>query len=145
VITVVLDANVLASGFAGFLLPASTPGELLRRWRQRAFDLVLSEHILAELERTLTDPYFRRRLGDEQIAADLSLLRRAVPMVSPVAGVSCVASHAEDDVVLATAMAVQPAYLITGDAQLQKLRRYREVIILSPRAFLDLLNTQQPT
>ena len=60
---VVLDTNVLASGFIGEDKPDSTPGELVRRWRAQAFTLVVSEHILTELADTLTDPYFTRRLS----------------------------------------------------------------------------------
>ncbi|MCA9876778.1 MAG: PIN domain-containing protein [Thermomicrobiales bacterium] len=57
----VLDTNVLVSGFIGADNPASTPGELIRRWRAKAFELVVSEHILSELADTFTDPYFARR------------------------------------------------------------------------------------
>ncbi len=61
-IDVVLGANVLASGFAGVRRPNSTPGELVRRWWQRAFRLVVSDHIIAEIGRTLSKPYVRRQL-----------------------------------------------------------------------------------
>jgi len=57
VIVAVLDTNVLASGFIGEDKPDSTPGELVRRWRAKAFGLVISEHILAELAETFTDSY----------------------------------------------------------------------------------------
>ena len=40
---------------------------------------------------------------------------------------------------LATAVSAQADYLVTGDIQLQKLGTYGGVTILSPRAFLDLL------
>ena len=58
---VVLDANVLASGFAGFTSQSSTPGELLRRWRRDEFAVVYSSSLLDELEKTLGKPYFRQR------------------------------------------------------------------------------------
>ena len=61
-IVAVLDTNVLASGVAGIAREESTPGDLLRRWRAKAFTLVVSEPILTELVRTLTNPYFRSRL-----------------------------------------------------------------------------------
>jgi len=63
VIVAVLDTNVLASGFIGEDKLDSTPGELVRRWRVKSFTLVVSEHILAELADTFTDPYFTRRLS----------------------------------------------------------------------------------
>lgn len=38
----VLDANAFASGVLGARRPESTPGEIFRRWRARAFLLVTS-------------------------------------------------------------------------------------------------------
>lgn len=69
-IAAVLDTNVLVSGFVGEDKPASTPGELIRRWRAKAFELIVSEHILAELADTLSDPYLVRRLSVEAISCD---------------------------------------------------------------------------
>jgi hypothetical protein len=40
VITAVFDTNVLASGFMGVPKPASTTGELLRRWHDDAFPFI---------------------------------------------------------------------------------------------------------
>jgi hypothetical protein len=44
------------------------PGAILRTWRAASFELVTSEHILAELPATLRRPYFQRRITDEQLA-----------------------------------------------------------------------------
>lgn len=49
-ISVVLDANILVSG----TVTASTPpGQILNAWHDGQFELVISTHILDELERTL--------------------------------------------------------------------------------------------
>ena len=53
--------------------------------------------------------------------------------------VSGVATHSEDDVVLATALSARVDFLVTGDGKLQKLATYHGVCIVSPRQFLDLL------
>lgn len=138
----VLDTNVLASGFAGFLNPDSIPGGLLRRWQAGQFDLVASDHILGELVRALQKPYFRRRLTAEQIARAHSSLRRRARLTSLTVQVQGVATHAEDDVVLATAVSGQVDYLVTGDADLQRVGAYRGITILSPRAFLNVLQEE---
>jgi hypothetical protein len=73
VIRAVLDTNALASDLAGLELRTSVPGIILARWLAGAgagpFELVVSTHILAELERTLTKPYFRTRRLLTQIEA----------------------------------------------------------------------------
>jgi hypothetical protein len=44
-----------------------------------------------------------------------------------------VATHPEDDLILATALSGAADYLITGDSKLQKLGTFQSVTILSPR------------
>jgi len=136
VIVAILDTNVLVSGF---VRAQSVPGELLRRWRSGAFALVTSTSILREVERTFRTPYFRERLSDELIAADLTLLRTEAGIAPLTHAVSGVATHPEDDLVLAAAVSAEVDYLVTGDRQLLKLGTYQGVGIVSPRAFLDCL------
>ena len=138
-IVAVLDTNVLASGVAGIAREESTPGELLRRWRAMAFTLIVSEPILTELARTLTNPYFRNRLSTADIEAALARLQtdaRIQPVTVHVAGV---ATHPEDDLILATALSSGARYLVTGDKPLLERGAYRTTRILSPRSFLEVL------
>ncbi len=138
-IVAVLDTNVLASGFIGEDKPDSTPGELIRRWRTKAFTLVISEHILAELADTFTDPYFTRRLSASAIAAALDSLHLDATLQPIKVDVAGVASHAEDDVVLATALSAGASYLVTGDRRLLELGIYGATDLLTPREFLARL------
>ncbi len=141
-ISAVLDTNVLVSGLIGEDKPPSTPGELIRRWRAKAFELVISEHILSELADTLNDPYFVRRLSVEAIAETFEALQidaTIQPITVPVSGT---ASHAEDDVVIATALSAQCKYLVTGDRRLQDRVAYRGTLLISPRQFLEVLDSE---
>jgi uncharacterized protein len=138
----VLDTNTLASGFVGVLRPTSTPGELLRLWRGGRFQMLISEHIHTELTHTFEDAYFRRRLTDEERASALAALRQEATIVRITVRVQGVATHPEDDLVLATAVSVPAQYLVTGDTKLQRLRTYRGVKIVSPREFLEILGAE---
>jgi putative PIN family toxin of toxin-antitoxin system len=136
---VLLDTNVLASGLAGLHRPDSTPGELLRRWRAQQLTLVVSDHLLAELARTLTAPYFAARIRPAQTQTLLSALRQQTeltPITHPVTGV---ATHPEDDLILAAARSAQVPYLVTGDRDLLALGQVATTTILTPRAALTLL------
>jgi uncharacterized protein len=139
VIRAVLDANVLASGIAAIRLPASTPGELIRRWRGRAFTLIVSDVILDETRRTLAKPYFQQYLKPAQAEGAIRFVRAKAERALITVEVSGVATHPEDDRILATAVSAKVRYLVTGDNQLQALRRYRGISIVSPRVFLTLL------
>ncbi len=138
-IRAVLDTNVLASGFVGYAHPDSTPGELLRLWSYAAFTLIVSEPILVELERTLSEPYFARRLPRELRAEDIALLRTEATVVEITRSVVGVATHREDDLIIATALSAHAEFLVTGDRPLLKLASYGDVEVVSPRAFLDVL------
>jgi predicted nucleic acid-binding protein len=53
---VVLDCNVFVSAL---LSSDGTPAQILERWADGAFDLIISPLLLAELERVLSRPKFR--------------------------------------------------------------------------------------
>ena len=110
-IRAVLDTNVLASGFVRSN-PQAAPVQLLDAWRAQRFELIYSEEILSELERTLRSPYFARRLSDEQIEQDLLLLSDEAAFTQITASVSGVATHPEDDLILATALSASADYLV---------------------------------
>jgi putative PIN family toxin of toxin-antitoxin system len=140
--TVVLDTNVLASGLTGFRNPSSTVAQILHLWRAGWFTLITSEPILTELSHTLQRPYFRQRLTLKQISGAMNLLKSEsaiTPMTTQVQGI---ATHPEDDLILATAISANAAYLVTGDTKLARLGRYKAVTILSPRRFLETLKQE---
>ena len=137
---VVLDANVLAPAFVN---PAAAAGRLVELWRDGAFELVVSEPILAELRRTYQDPYYARRVTPEQVEAVLALLRAEATVVPLTVAVTGVATHPEDDLVLAAAASAGADYLVTHDKQLLKIGRFQGVTILSPRDVLTLLEQRE--
>ena len=137
-IRAVLDVNVLASGS---LKAPTPPGLLLDIWQAGSFRLIISEHILTNLQRALAKTYFRRRLTAAETNAFLALLRQEATLVPITALVQGVAPDAEDDLVLATALSGQANYLVTGDAAFRDLRTYRGIRIVSPRVFLGILTS----
>ena len=130
---VTLDANVLAPGFTSH---GSASAQLIDLWRSDVFDLVLSEHVLQELARTLTDRYFAARLPRDDAAAVITLLSANAIVTELIVEVRGVATHPEDDAVLATALSGQATILCTRDKQLLRLRAYQGVAILSPGELL---------
>ena len=138
---ITLDANVLAPGFTSH---GSASSRLIDLWRSGAFALVLSEHVLQELARTLTDPYFASRLPYEEATAILTLLSAKATLTELTIEVSGVATHPEDDLVLSTALSGQATILCTRDKQLLKLGSYQGVAILSPGELVARLQNEVP-
>ena len=141
VVRAVLDTNVLISGLARLDAWASVPGDILRRWLDDEFELIVSPDILAELDRTWSKPYFRSHRSLPHVVGAEGAVRALAKVVLPSTTVSGVAPHPEDDLVLAAAVSAEADYLVTGDKRFQALGSYAGVTLLSPRAFLDILET----
>jgi putative PIN family toxin of toxin-antitoxin system len=143
VIRVVLDANVIVSGALGLDEDASPPVRILGAWQRGEIEVLVSDPLIAEVERTLAIPYFASRVGPDRAGWTAERLRRFGTYVEIAIYVAGIASHPEDDLILATAVSGRADYLVTGDAQLQKLAHYHSIPILSPRAFLPVLDQQE--
>jgi len=102
VIRVVLDATTIVAAVPAS--PGGTLAALMDHWRAGAFGLVVSEHLLAEVGRAWTKPYWKARLDPNQIAQALALLRQEAEVIPVTTEVVGVATHPEDDVILATAV-----------------------------------------
>lgn len=135
-IRAVFDANVIVSGFAG---RAGAPVALIDAWRSGAFQLVISDYILDEVDRAWLKPYFRQRFPPGRRLQVLRMLRRRAEVISAATPVHGVAPHRHDDPILSAAISANVDYLVTGDYELLSVRRFMQVDILRPDAFLALL------
>jgi putative PIN family toxin of toxin-antitoxin system len=68
---VVLDSNVYVSAL---LAPTGSPAQVLERWADGEFDVIVSPLLLGELERVLRRPKFAKSIPAIQIDALLSAL-----------------------------------------------------------------------
>lgn len=138
-ISAVLDANVLVSGF-----PASrgAPAEIIAAWFAGEFELVLSEHILEGTARAWSKPYYKERYTRSEVRDVLALLRVESHLVVPVTTIHGVCEDEEDDLVLATAVAGDVPFLVSGDKGMLALGHYHGITILTPRDFLSVLDDE---
>jgi putative PIN family toxin of toxin-antitoxin system len=137
---VVLDTNIPASGAIAL---AGTLASVIDAWHSGEFRLITSQSILLELERTFEKPYFRQRLTPEQCSRFTALLQRRATFTQFTVQVQGVATHPEDDLIIATAVSARADYLVTGDTKFQDLGTYQGVAILSPREFLEILAAEE--
>lgn len=140
-ISAVLDTNILASGTVTAVTP---PGQILDRWRDGQFELVVSEHIIDELERTLNKPYFQKHLTSSVSTAFIDLLQNKATIIPITVKVKSIATHPEDDLVIAAAVSGKADYLVTGDGPLLRKvgKSYKGVTLISPKDFLEVLKKQ---
>jgi putative PIN family toxin of toxin-antitoxin system len=120
-VKVVIDTNVLLSGL---MSPHGAPGKVVAAWREARFDLALSIEQLGEIGRVLTYPKIRRvlRWDDSRIEQFLKQLYIRAEVVGPSDTVVEVPGDPDDEPILATLVASRADVLVSGDAQLLKLR-----------------------
>lgn len=126
---VVLDTNVLLAAFGTRGLCEGLLDVCLE-----FHELVLSRHILDELERHLTGKFKmpKRRAGEI-----VRFLREECEMVEPAAVAKGVVKDQDDLPVLGTAVAGKVDVLVTGDRELLALGSIEGTAILSPRAVYE--------
>ena len=130
---VVLDTNVLVSAL---LKRDGVPGRLLQSVWDGTLDLVLSEALLTELRDVLRYPKIRKRLVANSIEVELFL--ELLPFFTIQVDLSGIKvprpRDAADAMVLATFVAGQADWLVSGDEDLLVLAD--QYPILTPAAFV---------
>lgn len=141
-ISAVLDTNILVSGT---LTTTTPPGKILNAWRAGQFELIISAHILDELERTLQKPYFQNNLTSQAISNFVDLLQNETTITPITLKIQGVATHLEDDLILATAVSAKADYLVTGDGPLLAKvgNSYQGITLVTPKHFLQILQEQK--
>lgn len=126
----VLDTNIVISGF----LWRKAPRQLIDAAVEGSIELVTSAPLIDELRRVISRPKFARKLAERGVSINSLVERyaRLAVMVKPAQILRTVISDADDDSVLACALAAQVDLIVSGDAHLLNLKRYHGMRILSP-------------
>lgn len=133
----VLDVNVL---IAALLSPTGAPAQLVLRWLGGEFELVVSERLLAELERALAYPKVRARVASDDAAEFVSFLQQTAVMGSDAPAAPRRSIDPGDDYLLASAEG-EDAMVVSGDRHLLELAD--RFPVRSARHFLEMLETRR--
>ena len=135
---VVLDANVYVSAL---IRPQGPPGQIIMRFLENSFEIVLSPAIVEETVRAFSYPkvrkYIHAGVDPELWFEDVILLAQFVAGDYELEGVSV---DADDDKYFAAAVEVRATMIVTGDPDLLTVKEFRGIRIATPRVFLDLLS-----
>jgi putative PIN family toxin of toxin-antitoxin system len=129
----VLDPNVL---IAALLSRSGAPARLVSHWLAGAFELVVSETLLAELKRALRYPKLRAHISPAQAAGFVALLR-ADAILAPDPPTPRSRSADPDDNYLPALAESRNAVLVSGDQHLLVLADVLPV--MTTRAFLETI------
>lgn len=133
----VLDTNVFVSAFLS-RNPSSPTQELIRRWLDGEFTLLVSEALVDEL----TEKLLERKISDDRVMEFLMLLIRLAEWVEvPSESIrAAVQEDPEDDLILACAVVGKAGFLVTYDSHFDSLSgNFEGVQILRAVPFLKTL------
>jgi putative PIN family toxin of toxin-antitoxin system len=140
----VLDTNILISRY---LSPHAAPSHIFGRWRLDAFELVVTEPILAEYQEVLSYDRLRRvhRLSDEEISSIVEDFREFATVVEPNKRLHVILDDPDDDKFLEAALAGEAEFVVSGDRHLLQLKTYGGIRIVTPSVFLAILQQEAPS
>ncbi len=127
---VVADTNIYVSAlnFGG------TPDEALSSARRGHVQLFISKPILDEIDAVLQRKFAWTLL---RVHEALTEIQKFATLVNPDEKVTVVTDDEPDNRILECALAAEAHFVVSGDSHLKELERYGDILILSPRAFLD--------
>ena len=125
----VFDTNVLIAA----LITEGICSKLLHRARTGELTLASCPFIMKELRRILSKKF---RLADGEMASTMEPVTEAIDqIIEHTLKIKGVCRDADDDNILACALAAKAEYLVTGDADLLVLKSYQGIRIITPRDF----------
>lgn len=130
----VLDTDVFVSAL---ISGSGPPARLLEQWEEGAFELLVSDRLLDEVDRVLRRRKFEA-VDEKEIAELLARLRqRARRAPDPTAGSVSIGDPA-DEFLVRLALSARADAIVSGDAHLTSLPEsvFR---VLTPREAVDLL------
>jgi uncharacterized protein len=128
---VVLDTNVIIAAFAARGLCSEVFEVCLT-----SHTIVISEHILSEVERGLAKKIY---LPGNITASIIDYLRDIAEIFEPQAVEGCACRDIEDLKVIGTAVSGKAQLIITGDDDLLTLKKFLKINIVTPREFWSRL------
>lgn len=139
---VVFDTYVIVSAM---LSPSAPPAQLVAAWEAQAFELCVSESLLSEYHRALSYERVASRHGmsSEETTLLIEEFRQFAVVLSPGYFPPIIADDPDDDKVLACAVEAGASFVVSGDRHLLAVQEYQGIQILSPTAFLTLLQHER--
>lgn len=135
-VRVVLDVNVCISG----LLWTGTPNRLIRAAESADITPVTTPAIVEEVRGALARPRFAARIKalNTSVGELMESLLSVVEVIQEPRIEAVIPQDPDDDKILACAVASRARWIVSGDAHLLAVKRYRGIAILTPKQFWDL-------
>jgi putative PIN family toxin of toxin-antitoxin system len=134
---VVFDTNVFISG----ILWPGTCNELIVLAETKSIEVCCTPKLLTELKCVLNRPKFHSRLNNLKTTPNelISLVINLVFFYPDLLIKPVIKEDIADNRVLSCALASNSEYIITGDIHLLNLHNYKNIEILTPGSFIQII------
>jgi len=129
---IIIDTNVFISA----LLKSKNCAEILEGIKQNKFNLVISEKLIEEILLVVEKDKFEFAESEKAELKEL-LIEKSIPVVSK--GKTPMCRDPKDSIIFECATAGEVDCIVTGDKDLLSLRRFRNIPIITPKKFIQLL------
>lgn len=132
---VVLDTGIYIS----FLInPYGAPSQAISLWLDRAFELVTSEWQLGELRRVSRYKHIQPIITIHEAGTVINKLKRRATVIEALPDVDY-SPDPDDNPIIATAIAGQVQYIVSGDKRdMLELQKVEGIPIVTAREFVNL-------
>jgi len=132
VLKVTADSNVLVSGL---VFKRGKPHQLLQKALNGEINLTVSKAIIDEVADVLGRKF---NASPEEIAMAQSIIADAARTVRPAVQLYVIKEDPDDNRILECAVSAGSDYIVSGDKDLLRLKRYDAIRILSVSGFLEI-------
>jgi putative PIN family toxin of toxin-antitoxin system len=134
----VFDTNVLISA----LIKEGIPNQILL-YAGEKYQLCICQEIIDEFREVIKRPKIQKLayLTMDKITNFLSDIQNIAHIVNDIPSIDIIKADPDDNTILACALKAQADYIISGDRHLKQLGFYKDIQIVSPVAFSNILNT----
>ena len=135
-IRAVLDTNIYVSAL---FWKQGNPHRIIQKGIDEEIEIFASEEIIEELRKILKRDFNE---NDELIKRQINFLLLFVDTAEINQKIEIVKEDADDNKIIECAIASNAKFIVSGDNHLLKIRKFRDIKIVSPKEFLDILSTQ---
>lgn len=128
---VIIDTNVLISG----IFFNGPPYEILQKWQQGKFDLLVSVPILNEYKRV--GQLLSKKYPGVNINPVLEFIEKKSNLINITLKIPNICSDPDDDKFFECAVNGNCTLIVSGDRHLLEASGFRNIYVLKPRDFLD--------
>jgi putative PIN family toxin of toxin-antitoxin system len=118
---------------------------LIEAWHVSRFVLITSDSIIEEVQRVLSRPHLKNTFSitEDRILRLVETLKKdAICAIGNADVRGAIPDDPSDEKFLAAALNGKSKIIISGDQHLLDLKTYQDIVILTPRQFLDSLDAE---